>query len=248
MARIRTIKPEFWSDAAIVTLAFEYRLLFQGLWNFADDEGFIENRVAQIKINVFPADNVDIAKGVRALKNADLIEVVKLGDKSVIRILNWKKHQRIDKPQTSPFAAQYAEYQEQCAIPRTFQERSKNVPAGGEGKGGEGRGKEVTQVGGGGHLSSAATSPTTTDLAEPYRCPKHQGVDVACYDCKDAKAAHKAAEAAKAKDPAKRQRDAQAAESAARRADDAQAAREPLSPDAGRKAIELVKASRKEAS
>ena len=39
MARIRTIKPEFWIDDVIVELPFETRLLFIGIWNFADDAG-----------------------------------------------------------------------------------------------------------------------------------------------------------------------------------------------------------------
>ena len=40
MARIRTIKPEFWTDEKVVTLPFEARLLFIGMWNFCDDEGY----------------------------------------------------------------------------------------------------------------------------------------------------------------------------------------------------------------
>jgi hypothetical protein len=191
MARIRTIKPEFWSDASVISLPYEYRLLFQGLWNFADDAGFIENRADQIKIHVFPADEVDITKGIRALKKAEMIEVIRLDGKNVIHVLNWKKHQRIDKPQPSRFAPLYDDYQASRAIPGTFQERSQNVPAGKEGKGRERKGKEVTQVGGGGHLSSD-TDPTTAELSEPWRCIDHQGVDVPCMGCKSAKAAWKA--------------------------------------------------------
>lgn len=195
MARIRSIKPEFWSDASIVRLPFEYRLLFQGMWNFADDAGFIENDPVQIKLHVFPADSVDVAKGIRALKTAGLIEVVRLDGKSVIRIANWK-HQRIDKPQPSKFSALYAEYQGLSAIPRTFQERSQNVPAGGDRKGKERIGKEEGQVGGGGHLSSNATQPPPPISGyEPWRCDEHQGIDKPCLKCKQAKADHKASEA-----------------------------------------------------
>jgi hypothetical protein len=39
MARIRTIKPEFWTDEKIVECSFEARLMFIGMFNFADDKG-----------------------------------------------------------------------------------------------------------------------------------------------------------------------------------------------------------------
>jgi len=242
MPRIRTIKPEFWSDASIVRLPFEYRLLFQGLWNFADDSGFIVNDPVQIKLHVFPADDVDVAKGIRELKKQELVEVVKLGGVSVIKIANWK-HQRIDKPQPSKFAPMYDEYQAQHTIPGTFQERSQNVPAGKERKGKERKGKEESQVGGGGYLSSgdATPPPPISELAEPWRCERHQGIDTPCLSCKNAKETHKASEAARV-----------AAEKAAR----AQAERERLErerlereaaltdfdPTAGQKAIAQLRA------
>ena len=37
--RIRTIKPDFWTDAKVSKLTYLARLLFIGLWNVADDEG-----------------------------------------------------------------------------------------------------------------------------------------------------------------------------------------------------------------
>ena len=39
MARIRTVKPDIWTDEKFVELSPLARLLFIGLWNFADDEG-----------------------------------------------------------------------------------------------------------------------------------------------------------------------------------------------------------------
>ncbi len=41
MARIRTIKPEFWEDEKIGKLPIPCRL-FIGCWNFADDFGVIK--------------------------------------------------------------------------------------------------------------------------------------------------------------------------------------------------------------
>ena len=39
MARIRTIKLEFWEDEKLAKLPVHARLLFIGTWNFADDNG-----------------------------------------------------------------------------------------------------------------------------------------------------------------------------------------------------------------
>ena len=41
MARIRTIKPQFWDDLKIGRLSRDARLLYIGLWNFADDLGVV---------------------------------------------------------------------------------------------------------------------------------------------------------------------------------------------------------------
>ena len=39
MARIRTIKPEFWLSEQVARCSREARLTFVGMWNFADDRG-----------------------------------------------------------------------------------------------------------------------------------------------------------------------------------------------------------------
>jgi len=67
MARIRTIKPEFWVDDVIVELTYEARLLFIGLWNFADDEGYIEDKPKRIKMQIFPAESGGVEDSLSAL-------------------------------------------------------------------------------------------------------------------------------------------------------------------------------------
>ncbi|STV36571.1 primosomal protein I [Klebsiella pneumoniae] len=42
MARIRTVKPEFWTDEKVVECSIPARLLFIGLFNFANDNGMPE--------------------------------------------------------------------------------------------------------------------------------------------------------------------------------------------------------------
>lgn len=60
MARIRTIKPEFWTDSKIVELSYPARLLFIGSWNFTMcDDGHLPADPMALKLKVMPADPVD---------------------------------------------------------------------------------------------------------------------------------------------------------------------------------------------
>jgi len=59
MARIRTVKPEFWTDEKIVEWSISARLLFVGLFNFSYDKGCMERSPKRIKMQVFPADTID---------------------------------------------------------------------------------------------------------------------------------------------------------------------------------------------
>ncbi|MDR5730702.1 MAG: HNH endonuclease [Terriglobia bacterium] len=100
MARIRTIKPEFWTDEKIVALPFHARLLFIGLWNFADDTGALDCSPDRISMQVFPGDpDVDVSALIDLLDIAGLLEIwrAESGDRA-IRIINWAKHQKIDNP------------------------------------------------------------------------------------------------------------------------------------------------------
>jgi hypothetical protein len=62
MARIRTIKPEFFKDEDLSVLPYEARLLYIGLWCYADREGRLEDRPKYLKVEIFPYDNVNIEK------------------------------------------------------------------------------------------------------------------------------------------------------------------------------------------
>jgi len=49
-SRIRSIKPEFWTDVKILDLSDSCALFFISLWNFCDDEGKIKNDPRQIAV------------------------------------------------------------------------------------------------------------------------------------------------------------------------------------------------------
>ena len=58
MARIRSIKPEFWSDRKLArALSRDARLLYIGLWNHADEHARLLGDVRLIKGAIFPYDD-----------------------------------------------------------------------------------------------------------------------------------------------------------------------------------------------
>jgi len=100
VARIRTIKPEFWTDEAIVQLPFSARLLFIGLWNFADDTGALELSPDRLKMQIFPSDSdIDVSDLIDLLAAVELLEYWANGDgRLLVVVANWLKHQKIDNP------------------------------------------------------------------------------------------------------------------------------------------------------
>lgn len=100
MARIRTVKPEFWTSEQVMNCSPTARLLFIGLWNFCDDAG---NHVASpktIKANVFPGDDIssaDVQRLLDELSSNELIAYYSHENKDFLHVTGWH-HQKIDKP------------------------------------------------------------------------------------------------------------------------------------------------------
>lgn len=93
MARSRNIKPGFFRNEHLVELPFETRLLFIGLWTLADKEGRLEFRPKKIKLELFPADEIDISHEITRLSTAGLVTVYQVGSARFIEVVNFKKHQ-----------------------------------------------------------------------------------------------------------------------------------------------------------
>ncbi len=108
MARIRTIKPEFWTDGKTGTLSDRAKLLMIGLLNHCDDYGVIELDEAEWKAKIFPYDTRSLSEAIRAalmdeLLPKGLIVLFYYGQdaatsKAYIHITNFDRHQRIDRP------------------------------------------------------------------------------------------------------------------------------------------------------
>lgn len=95
MARIRMLKPSFFTDERVVSVSAFARLLFIGLWCEADREGRLEDRPLGLKMRLFPADAVDIGALLDELCRAQLVERYRVGDVAVISIPRFTKHQHV---------------------------------------------------------------------------------------------------------------------------------------------------------
>jgi len=93
MARIRTIKPEFFTSEDIVELNPLARLLYIALWCEADKEGRLSWKPKTFKMRYLPADDCDIEAVCLALVDKKLI--VLYGD-GLAFIPSFKSHQHIN--------------------------------------------------------------------------------------------------------------------------------------------------------
>jgi hypothetical protein len=98
MARIRTIKPDFWTDEKLTECSLSARLLFIGTWNFADDNGNLDRSSKQIKARVFPLDNLDCEPLILELLDKELLVEYKDEDRLYLHIQGFNKHQLINRP------------------------------------------------------------------------------------------------------------------------------------------------------
>ncbi len=96
MPRIRYIKPDFFTDEDIAELSFEARLLFIGLWCYADRNGRLEERPKYLKIMILPYDNVNIDKLLNSLAEGNKPFIIRYKDniKLYIQLINFNKHQK----------------------------------------------------------------------------------------------------------------------------------------------------------
>jgi hypothetical protein len=92
--RARNIKPGFFKNEELVECSFPARLLFPGLWMMADRKGRMEDRPKRIKMEIFPADNLDVAELLDELENHGLIARYEVGGKGYILLPTMVNHQR----------------------------------------------------------------------------------------------------------------------------------------------------------
>lgn len=93
MARARLLKPGFFKNEDLIDLPFEGRLLFAGLWTLADRSGHLEDRPKRIKMELFPADSLDVDALLEGLNAHGFIHRYTRGALALIHIPSFPKHQ-----------------------------------------------------------------------------------------------------------------------------------------------------------
>ncbi len=135
MARIRTVKPEFFTSEDIVALSPLSRLLYIALWCEADREGRLVWKPRTMKLRYFPADDCDIEAMCAEIVAQGLVKPYGEG---LAYIPSFTEHQHLNPREAA------STLPEPNASPRvrTRAPRASDAQGGREGKGRERKGKE----------------------------------------------------------------------------------------------------------
>lgn len=101
MARDRMIRKKFWDDKKLSKISRDARLLFIGIWNYADDYGVIQADHVWIKARVFPYDNIQsqqFDKWLVELSQSGFISRFSHKGEDFYYLPNFLKHQTINRP------------------------------------------------------------------------------------------------------------------------------------------------------
>lgn len=106
------IRPEFWTDGVLSECSLSARLLFIGTWTYADDNGNLDLCAKQIKMQIFPGDDVCIEPWINELIKHELLIPYEVDGKKYLNIKNFLRHQIINRPTPSGRPP----YQESCRL------------------------------------------------------------------------------------------------------------------------------------
>ncbi|MFG2748065.1 hypothetical protein [Streptomyces xanthophaeus] len=120
MARIRSIKPEFFTSLTIAELPLSARLTFIGLWTYVDDNGVGPADARLIRAAIWPLEEApDILQRTREdlqrLHAARLIALYEVSGRPLVAVNSWSEHQKVSHPRKNRFmrpeeAAELAKY------------------------------------------------------------------------------------------------------------------------------------------
>lgn len=131
MARIRSIKPEFFADELLGTLPRDLRLLYVGLWTLADDDGRFRANPALIRSALFPYDEDltqhQVSDWLGTLAGHDRVLLYEHGGQQYGVIRRWSQHQKIAHPSLSKLPAPPKLSQKAHKIPRATDSASTSV-------------------------------------------------------------------------------------------------------------------------
>jgi hypothetical protein len=104
VARIRSIKPEYWKSEAIASLSMQTRLTFIALWSYVDDNGVGKDNDRLIAAEIYPLEDdpratlAHVHRSLDELAHAGRITRYTNDGRSYVHVTNWAEHQKIDRP------------------------------------------------------------------------------------------------------------------------------------------------------
>lgn len=155
MARIRTIKPEFWKHEALCEQPEATHMLAAALINYADDYGYFNANPKLIAGEIYPLrePSVSIPESLRRLQAIGYIRLGTGSDgRSYGHIVEFEKHQRVSHPTESKISKLTITWHDSGIVPEPLVNPPELfVPEQGTGKGKE-QGKETLSAGADGVL------------------------------------------------------------------------------------------------
>lgn len=100
MARTRYIRPSFFKNEELADLHPEARLLFIGLWCFADRDGRLEDRPRRLKADILPYSECPIDELLNSL-DGNFIVRYEADNGRYIQINNWSNNAKIHPKEVS---------------------------------------------------------------------------------------------------------------------------------------------------
>jgi len=157
MARIRTIKPDFFrheglQDLEVARPGLFIMLVFAGLWGQCDKSGRFEWKPRSLKLDILPFLNFDMALSLAALEEGGFVVRYKVDGKEYGEILTFEKHQRINGKEAQEPEKHPAPPEKQSAYPEnksgsTGEAPEKNMGSEGEAVSRPGREEEGKRKG-----------------------------------------------------------------------------------------------------
>ena len=108
MTRARTIKPHFMFSRSMRAVSRMARLTFIQLWLVADDAGRLVAHPSALATRLYPGDpeaRLLLADWLTELEDQHCIERYTVDEMDYLRIVNWRKHQKIYHPTPSRLPA-----------------------------------------------------------------------------------------------------------------------------------------------
>jgi hypothetical protein len=97
MPRIRTIKPEFWTDEKLSLLDPLTRLVYLGLISLADDYGRLIDNIKSLDGALFPHTDESSRDSLETLtKLSRILRYRSKAGQQLIQIVNWGNHQKVN--------------------------------------------------------------------------------------------------------------------------------------------------------